>query len=62
MTTRYSCGGDEHIFVEVDEEMSLEAFFKAVAITRPAARASIRRRHRDLPGQRLASRSGSTPT
>ena len=28
MTTRYSFGGDEHIFVECDEEMSLEAFFK----------------------------------
>jgi hypothetical protein len=25
MTTRYSFGGDEHVFVEVDEEMSLEA-------------------------------------
>lgn len=33
MTTRYSFGGDEHIFVEVDEEMSLEAFFKSLSIT-----------------------------
>ncbi len=24
---RYSFGGDEHIFVEIDEGMSLEAFF-----------------------------------
>ena len=33
MKTRYSYGGDEHIFVEVDEEMSLEAFFKSLFIT-----------------------------
>jgi urea carboxylase len=30
---RYSHGGDEHIFVEVEESMSLEAFFKALFIT-----------------------------
>ena len=29
MKTRYTHGGDEHIFVEIDEEMSLEAFFKS---------------------------------
>jgi urea carboxylase len=29
---RYSFGGDEHIFVEIGEEMSLEAFFKGMAI------------------------------
>ena len=33
MTARYSFGGDEHIFVEVDDEMSLEAFFKSLSIT-----------------------------
>ncbi|MGI9490393.1 MAG: 5-oxoprolinase subunit B family protein [Geminicoccaceae bacterium] len=33
MKTRYSHGGDEHIFVEVDEEMSLEAFFKSLFVT-----------------------------
>jgi len=33
MKTRYSFGGDEHIFVEVDEEMSLKAFFKSLFIT-----------------------------
>jgi allophanate hydrolase subunit 1 len=33
MKTRYTFGGDEHIFVEVDEEMSLEAFFKSLSIT-----------------------------
>ncbi|PWC45828.1 carboxyltransferase domain-containing protein [Azospirillum sp. TSO22-1] len=32
MQTRYSYGGDEHIFVEIDEEMSLEAFFKSLSI------------------------------
>jgi urea carboxylase len=30
---RYSYGGDEHIFVELSEEMSLEAYFKGIAIT-----------------------------
>jgi len=33
MANRYSYGGDEHIFVEVDEAMSLDAFFKSIAIT-----------------------------
>lgn len=33
MTARYSFGGDDHIFVEVAEEMSLEAFFKSLSIT-----------------------------
>ena len=30
---RYSFGGDEHVFVEIAEEMSLPAFFKGMAIT-----------------------------
>ena len=29
---RYSFGGDEHVFAEIDEGMSLEAFFKGMAI------------------------------
>ncbi len=33
MTMRYTFGGDEHIFVEVNEEMSLEAFFLALSMT-----------------------------
>jgi len=33
MSSRYTFGGDEHIFVEVSEEMSLEAFFKALSMT-----------------------------
>ena len=32
MKTRYTHGGDEHIFVEIDEEMSLEAFFKSFTL------------------------------
>jgi len=32
MQSRYSFGGDEHIFVETDEEMSLDAFFKALSV------------------------------
>lgn len=38
---RYSFGGDEHVFVEVDEAMSLEAFFKALAITNAVKDADI---------------------
>lgn len=33
MKTRYAYGGDEHVFVEVDEEMSLDAFFKSLSMT-----------------------------
>lgn len=33
MKTRYTFGGDEHIFCEVDEAMSLEAFFKSLSMT-----------------------------
>ncbi len=38
---RYSFGGDEHVFVEVDESMSLEAFFKALYITNAVREAAI---------------------
>lgn len=41
MTTRYSFGSDEHVFVEVDEEMSLEAFFKSLSITSAVREAGI---------------------
>ncbi|WMS41352.1 allophanate hydrolase subunit 1 [Acuticoccus sp. MNP-M23] len=41
METRYSFGGDEHIFVEVDHEMSLDAFFKALSITGAIAEKKI---------------------
>jgi urea carboxylase len=42
MATRYSYGGDEHIFVEVDEEMSLDAFFKSLSITKAVRESQIR--------------------
>jgi urea carboxylase len=42
MKTRYSYGGDDHIFVEVDEEMSLEAFFKSLSVTNALKDAKIR--------------------
>ena len=31
-TARYTFGGDEHVFVEISESMSLPAFFKGMAI------------------------------
>ena len=42
MKTRYSYGGDEHIFVECDEEMSLEAFFKSLSICSGVKKAKIK--------------------
>ncbi|MBO0663122.1 allophanate hydrolase subunit 1 [Jiella sp. MQZ9-1] len=41
MKTRYSFGGDEHIFVEIDEEMSLEAFFKSLSMSKAVREATI---------------------
>ncbi len=40
--TRYSFGGDEHIFVEIDEAMSLDAFFKSLSICTALKAAGIR--------------------
>ena len=34
MKTRYTFGGDEHIYVEIDEEMSLNAFFKSLSMSK----------------------------
>ena len=31
-SARYSWGGDEHLFVEMDEAMSLEAYFRSMAV------------------------------
>jgi urea carboxylase len=42
MSNRYSFGGDEHIFVEVDEEMSLEAFFKSLSMTTAVKESKIK--------------------
>lgn len=41
MKTRYSYGGDEHVFVEMDEEMSLDAFFKSLAMSKAVEAAKI---------------------
>lgn len=41
MPARYSHGGDDHIFVEIDEEMSLDAFFKSLSITQAVRDSSI---------------------
>lgn len=38
---RYTFGGDEHVFVEIAEEMSLAAFFKGMAITGELKRRSV---------------------
>jgi urea carboxylase len=42
MRTRYSFGGDEHLFAEIDEEMSLEAFFKSFAMTNAVRESRIK--------------------
>ena len=39
---RYSFGGDEHIFVEIDEEMSLGAFFKSLSMSKAVRDSRIR--------------------
>lgn len=41
MSLRYSFGGDDHIFAEVNEEMSLEAFFKSLSITNAVRESQI---------------------
>jgi urea carboxylase len=42
MTTRYSFGGDEHLFVECSEEMSLEAFFKSLSMAKGVRESGIK--------------------
>ena len=41
MKTRYTFGGDEHIYVEIDEEMSLDAFFKSLSMSNAVREAEI---------------------
>lgn len=41
MSARYSFGGDEHLFVEIADEMSLEAFFKGLFMARVVAERKI---------------------
>ncbi|MDF1721377.1 MAG: allophanate hydrolase subunit 1 [Minwuia sp.] len=42
MESRYTFGGDEHVFCEVDTEMSLEAFFKSLSMTNAIRESQIR--------------------
>ena len=42
MPTRYTFGGDEHLFVECSDEMSLEAFFKSLSMARGVRESRIR--------------------
>jgi len=42
MQPRYDYGGDEHIFVEVAEEMSLEAFFMSLSMCNAVREARIK--------------------
>lgn len=42
MKNRYTFGGDEHLFVECDESMSLEAFFKSLSMTTAVKQSGIR--------------------
>ncbi|AKH98748.1 allophanate hydrolase subunit 1 [Hoeflea sp. IMCC20628] len=41
MKTRYTYGGDEHIYVEMDDEMSLDAFFKSLSMSNAVREANI---------------------
>ncbi|MHB0950833.1 MAG: 5-oxoprolinase subunit B family protein [Allorhizobium sp.] len=42
MPMRYTFGGDEHLFVECSEEMSLEAFFNSLSMTTGIKEAKIK--------------------
>ena len=42
MKTRTSFGGDEHLFIEFDEEMSLAAFFEALSMANAVKESAIR--------------------
>lgn len=42
MSIRFSFGGDEHIFAEVSEDMSLEAFFTSLSLTNAVRQAGIK--------------------
>lgn len=41
MKTRYSFGGDAHVYVEIDEEMSLDAFFKSLSMSNAVRAAAL---------------------
>ena len=42
MENRYSFGGDEHLFIECDDSMSLEAFFKSLSMANAIRAADIK--------------------
>lgn len=42
MKTRMSFGGDEHIFVELDEEMSLDACFRALSLAKAVRESRVK--------------------
>ncbi len=42
MPMRYTFGGDEHLFVECSDEMSLDAFFNSMSMTRGIRQAGIK--------------------
>lgn len=42
MPTRYTFGGDEHLFVECSDEMSLEAFFKSLSMANGVEESGIK--------------------
>jgi len=42
MPARFTFGGDEHLFVECSDEMSLEAFFKSLSMARGVRESAIR--------------------
>jgi len=42
MESRYTFGGDEHVFCQLGEEMSLEAFFKSLSMTNAVRESQIR--------------------
>ncbi len=41
MKTRYTFGGDEHVFVEIGDEMSLDAFFMSMSLASSVRKANI---------------------
>jgi urea carboxylase len=42
MPARYTFGGDEHLFVECSDEMSLEAFFKSLSMAKGVRESGIK--------------------
>ncbi|WP_349960767.1 carboxyltransferase domain-containing protein [Rhizobium sp. ZPR3] len=42
MPARFTFGGDEHLFVECSDEMSLEAFFKSLSMAKGVRESAIR--------------------